>query len=68
MVMITYDLENSNIKVMAKVNPPPIANLRPRVQIDMFAFRFVAIAPFFAEIYSIRYLTLKIQSQGHGQG
>ena len=35
--------------------------------IDMFAFHFVAIAPFFAEIYSIRYLTLKIQGQGHGQ-
>ena len=36
--------------------------------IDMFVFHFVAIAPFFAEIYSIRYLTLKIQGQGHGQG
>ena len=36
--------------------------------IDMFAFRFLAIAPFFAKIYSIRYLTLKIQGQGHGHG
>ena len=37
--------------------------------IDMFAFRFMAIGPFLAEIYKqIPYLTLKIQGQGHGQG
>ena len=34
----------------------------------MFAFRFVAIGPFLAEIWQILYLTLKIQGQGHGQG
>ena len=28
----------------------PLSNLRPRVQNDMFAFRFVAIGPFLAEI------------------
>ena len=31
----------------------------------MFAFRFVAIDPFLAEIYQIPYLTLKFQGQGH---
>ena len=36
--------------------------------IDMFAFRFVAIGPFLAEIWQILYLTLKIQGQGRGQG
>ena len=34
----------------------------------MFAFRFVAIGPFLAEIKQILYLILKIQGQGHGQG
>ena len=36
--------------------------------IDVFAFRFVAIGPFLAEIEPIPYLTLKIQGQGHVQG
>ena len=35
--------------------------------IDMFAFRFVAIGPFLAEIQQIPCLTLKIQGQGHDQ-
>ena len=35
--------------------------------IDMFAFRFVAIGPFLAEIQQIPYLTLKIQGQGHDE-
>ena len=35
--------------------------------IDMFAFRFVAIRPFLAEIQQIPYLTLKIQGQGHNE-
>ena len=35
--------------------------------IDLFAFRFVAIGPFLAEIEQIPYLTLKIQSQGHDE-
>ena len=34
----------------------------------MFAFRFVAIGPFLAEIKQILCLTLKIQGQGHGHG
>ena len=34
----------------------------------MFAFRFVVIGPFFAEIQQILYLTLKSQGQGYGQG
>ena len=33
----------------------------------MFAFRFVTIGPFLAEIYQIPYLTLKIQGQGHDE-
>ena len=40
----------------------------PLGSIDMFAFRFVAIRPFLAEIKQILYLTLKIQGQGHDQG
>ena len=35
---------------------------------NMFAFRFVAMGPFLAEIWQIPYLTLKIQGQGDGQG
>ena len=34
----------------------------------MFAFCFVAMGPFLAEIKRIPYLNLKIQGQGHGQG
>ena len=61
-----FDLENSRSRSW----PRSILMVTFEVlrSIDMFAFRFVAIAPFFAEIYSIRYLTLKIQGQGHGQG
>ena len=42
--------------------------LRPRVQINMFAFHFVAIRPVLVEIYKNSYFTLKIQGQGHSQG
>ena len=35
--------------------------------IDMFAFCFVAIRPFLAEIEQIPYLTLKILGQGHDE-
>ena len=42
--------------------------LRPRVQINMFAFPFVAIGPVLVEIYKNSYFTLKIQGQGHSQG
>ena len=34
---------------------------------DMFAFRFVAIRPFWAEIWQIPYLTLKNLGQGHDE-
>ena len=40
---------------------------RGQSSVDVFAFRFVAIGPFLAEIYPIRYLTLKIQGQGHDE-
>ena len=33
----------------------------------MFAFCFMAIRPFLAEILRIAYLTLKIQGQGHDE-
>ena len=42
--------------------------LRPRVQINMFAFRFMAIGPVLVQIYKNSYFTLKIQGQGHSQG
>ena len=45
----------------------PLSNLRPRVQIDMFAFLLVAIGPLLVEIQQISYLTLKIEGQGQGQ-
>ena len=113
-VKVTFDLENSNAKVMAKVKPIghiwglefnryvcfsfrgnrttfgwDIANSIfgleisrsrswPRSHmmvtfeawgsIDTFAFRFVAIKPFLAEVGKIPYLTLKFQGQGHSQG
>ena len=35
--------------------------------IDMFAFRFVAIGPFLAEIKQIPYLTVNVQGQGQDQ-
>ena len=42
--------------------------LRRRVQINMFAFSFMAIGPVLVEIYKNSYFTLKIQGQGHSQG
>ena len=50
--------------------------LRPRVQINMFAFCFVAIGPVLVEIYKISYFTLKfkvrvaakVKSDGHFWG
>ena len=46
----------------------PLSHLRPRIQINVFAFCFVAIEPLLVEIQQISYLTWKIQGQGHGQG
>ena len=45
---ITYDLENSNIKVMAKVKP--IGHIWGLEFKSLFAFRFVAIGPLLVEI------------------
>ena len=61
-----FDLENSRSRSWPRSNL--MVTFEVLRSIDMFAFRFVAIEPFFAEINSIRYLTLKIQGQGHGQG
>ena len=46
----------------------PMATFDAQSSIDMFAFRFVAIGQFLAEIQQIPYVTLKMQGQGHGQG
>ena len=61
-----FDLENSRSRSWPRSNL--MVTFEVLRSIDMFALRFVAIAPFFAEIYSIRYLTLNIQGRGHGQG
>ena len=61
-----FDLENSRSRSWPRSNL--MVTFEVLRSIGMFAFRFVAIVPFFAEIYSIRYLTLKIQGQGHDQG
>ena len=64
-VKVMFDLQNSKVKVMVKVNP--LVTFEACCSIDMFAFRFVAIRPFLAEIQQIPYLTLKNLGQGHGQ-
>ena len=61
-----FDLENSRSRSWPKSNP--MVTFEAWSSIIMFAFRFVAIGPFLAEIWQILYLTLKIQGQGHGQG
>ena len=61
-----FDIENSRSRSSPRSNL--MVTFEVLRSISMFAFRFVAIVPFFAEIYSIRYLTLKIQGQGYGQG
>ena len=48
MVKITFDLENSNVKVMVKVKP--IGHIWGLEFNRYFAFRFVAIGPLFVEI------------------
>ena len=47
-VKVTFDLQNSKVKVMVKVKP--IGHIWGPGSIDMFAFHFVAIGPFLAEI------------------
>ena len=44
-----------------------MATFKALRSIDMFAFCFVAIGPFLAEIKQIPYLTLKIQGQGYDE-
>ena len=61
-----FDLENSRWKSWPRSNL--VVAFKALDSIDMLAFRFKAIGPFGAEIYQFPYLTLKIQSQGHGQG
>ena len=43
----------------------PLVTFEAWNSINMFAFCFVAIGPFLAEIKQIQYLTLKIKGQGH---
>ena len=61
-----FDLENSRTRSWPRLNL--MVTFEASNSIDMFAFRFLAIGPFLAEIYQILYLTLKTQGQGHGQG
>ena len=61
-----FDLENSRSRSWPRSHL--MVTFEAWGSIDMFAFRFVAIGPFLAEIWEIPYLTLKFQGQGHGQG
>ena len=45
----------------------PLVTFKGWSWIDMFAFYFMGIEPFWVEIQQIRYFTLKHQGQGHGQ-
>ena len=60
-----FELENSKSRSWSRSNP--MVALEAQCSIDMFAFRFVAMGQFLAEIWQIPYLTLKIQVQGHGE-
>ena len=61
---LTFKIQRS--RLWSRSNP--LVTFEAWGSIDMFAFRFVAIAPFLAEIKQILYLTLKNRGQGHGQG
>ena len=61
-----FDLENSRSRSGPRSNP--MITFEPLSSLHMFAFCFVAIRPFLAEIWQILYLTLKNLHQGHGQG
>ena len=61
-----FDLENSRPRSWPRSNS--MVTVEAYSSIEMFAFRFMVIGPFLAEIQQIPYLTLKIQGQGHGQG
>ena len=60
-----FDLENSRSRSWPRSNP--LVTFEPQSSIAMFAFRFVAIGPFLAEIWQIPYLTLKNLGQGHDE-
>ena len=60
-----FDLENSRSRSSPGSNP--MVTFEVQSSIDMFAFCFVAIGPFLAEIQQIPYLTLKIQGQGQDE-
>ena len=60
-----FDLENSRSRSWPRSNP--LVTFEPQSSIAMFAFRFVAIGPFLAEIEQIPYLTLKNLGQGHDE-
>ena len=65
-VKVTFDLQNTKVKVMAKFKPDG-HTWGLGVQSICLLFRFVAIGPFLAEVEQILYLTLKIQGQGHDE-
>ena len=57
---LTFKIQRSRLN--------PLVTFEAWSSINMFAFRFMAIGTFLAEIQQILYLSLKIQGQGHGQG
>ena len=61
---LTFKIQRS--RLWSRSNP--LATFEAWSSIDMFAFHFMAIRPFLAEIWQILFLTLKIQGQSHGQG
>ena len=61
---LTFKIQRS--RLWSRSNP--LVTFEAWSSIDMFAFRFVAIRPFLAEIWQIPYLTFKNLGQGHGQG
>ena len=56
-------LKNQRSRLWSRSNP--LVTFEAWNSINMFAFCFVAIGPFLAEIKQIQYLTLKIKGQGH---
>ena len=60
---LTFKIQRS--RLWSRSNPLVISEAWS--SIDIYAIRFVAIGPLWADIWQILYLTLKIQGQGHGQ-
>ena len=65
-VKVTFDLQNSKVKVMVKFKP--IGHIWGLEFNRYICFMFRGNRSLLAEIQEIPYLTLKIQGQGHGQG